>query len=978
MKKITLKTRGKYIAFLSIFLFITTAKSQVINEEIKTQLSIYLNTFKKDQVSPRHIQIDSFILQKKKLLIYANEALEDIPFREKDIQTVYQYLDSLFPDQREIILYTRNTPIESLIPEHYRKSKPQKQKLYTVNYKGAPLTTRLSRPNKITKGLQNRHIALWQSHGMYYHQATPRWEWQRARLFGTVEDLYTQSFVLPYLLPMLENAGANVLIPRERDIQLHEVIIDNDGSSVNSEYIEKNGNHIWLSGNHPGFAHTKTNYINGENPFQKGSFRQSITQRKESDASFIEWHPELPEAGEYAVYVSYKTLPNSTEQAHYTITHSGGESLVSVNQTMSGGTWVYIGHYSFDKGKGGKITLTNQSNHAGKIITADAIKIGGGMGNIARSPRNPEYPIEPETSGYPRFTEAARYWLQWAGMPDSIYSNSAFENDYSDDIYARAKWVNFLKDELNVPIDMAFAFHSDAGITPDDSIIGTLGIYMSKNNEGRYTNKKSRETARDLTDIIQSQIVSDIRQTYNSKWSRRGMWNQSYIEARVPDVPTMLLEILSHQNFADMRYGLDPRFRFTVSRAIYKGMLRYISFQNQLPYIVQPLPPSHLHSYFSDENEVFIGWESTPDLLEPTAIPSSYILYTRIGEGDFDNGIQVKENKVKTHITPGILYSYKVAAVNEGGNSFPSEILTVYRAPENKGTVLIVNGFDRISSPASFQAPQDSMAGFQYETDFGVPYIRDISFVGNQYEFRRSAQWITNDQNGHGDCYNNYAGKVIAGNTFDYPYIHGKSIAAAGYSFVSCSHYAVTDGQIKLTDYPVVDLILGKQKQTFSGSDTTKVFYKAFPSALQEIIRNYCDQGGKLFVSGAHVLSDLLTSTADSLFASQVLHCLHVNSHAGKEGSIRSVASPYSYINGTYSFHTELNPVCYAVQQSDALKPADRKAHAVFRYPENNMGAGVAYKDKYQTFVLGFPFETIKTEQERTHMMKSILQFFQE
>ena len=59
------------------------------------------------------------------------------------------------------------------------------------------------------------------------------------------------------------------------------------------------------------------------------------------------------------------------------------------------------------------------------------------------------------------------------------------------------------------------------------------------------------------------------------------MWNQSYIEARVAEVPTMLLELLSHQNFADMYYGLDPKFRFVVSRAIYKGMLRHVAAQNR-------------------------------------------------------------------------------------------------------------------------------------------------------------------------------------------------------------------------------------------------------------------------------------------------------------------------------------------------------------------------------------------------------------
>ena len=33
---------------------------------------------------------------------------------------------------------------------------------------------------------------------------------------------------------------------------------------------------------------------------------------------------------------------------------------------------------------------------------------------------------------------------------------------------------------LNIPVNMAFAFHSDAGTTLNDSIIGTLGIYYTK------------------------------------------------------------------------------------------------------------------------------------------------------------------------------------------------------------------------------------------------------------------------------------------------------------------------------------------------------------------------------------------------------------------------------------------------------------------------------------------------------------------
>lgn len=46
------------------------------------------------------------------------------------------------------------------------------------------------------------------------------------------------------------------------------------------------------------------------------------------------------------------------------------------------------------------------------------------------------------------------------------------------------------------------------------------------------------------------------------------------------------------------------------------------------------------------------------------------------------------------------------------------------------------------------------------------------------------------------------------------------------------------------------------------------------------------------------------------------------------------------------------------------------------RYAENNLSAGIAYHGAYKTVVLGFPFETIRTEKERNELMHNILQFF--
>ncbi len=77
---------------------------------------------------------------------------------------------------------------------------------------------------------------------------------------------------------------------------------------------------------------------------------------------------------------------------------------------------------------------------------------------------------------------------------------------------------------------------------------------------------------------------------FDPEWTRRGFWDKPYSEARRPNVPGMLLELLSHQNLADMKYNLDPRFRFAVSRSVYKGILKYLSYVENREYAVQPLP----------------------------------------------------------------------------------------------------------------------------------------------------------------------------------------------------------------------------------------------------------------------------------------------------------------------------------------------------------------------------------------------------
>ena len=56
--------------------------------------------------------------------------------------------------------------------------------------------------------------------------------------------------------------------------------------------------------------------------------------------------------------------------------------------------------------------------------------------------------------------------------------------------------------------------------------------------------------------------------------------------------------------------------------------------------------------------------------------------------------------------------------------------------------------------------------------------------------------------------------------------------------------------------------------------------------------------------------------------------------------------------------------------------PVGDGACTIFRYAENNISAGVAYQGDYKTVVLGFPVETIETQEEINCLIDEIANFF--
>jgi hypothetical protein len=955
---------------------------------------------------PNSSKVDTIIIDSnlKLINICFNKDLSYIPFRKENVEEFYSavknYYGENFYDYNFSII-TLKKPIEELIPNYFRENEFEydKSRLSVKRERPEPVIKNISKPYEATKGLYERNILLWPSHGWYFSQSAGRWEWQRSRLFQMVEDLGPYSFVIPYLVPMLENAGANVFIPRERDVQINEVIVDD----MSEGYYEtgeqraiypsiltgQDAGTSWGEGEGDAFGIGEPPYKSGVNPFKLGNHRITYSEHKET--TIASWEPDIPETGEYAVYISFNSSINNVEDAHYTLYHLGGSTKFLINQQIGGGTWLFLGKFKFAKGKSfqsGKVTLNNKSKEKNKIVSADAVRFGGGMGVIERGGN---------TSGRPKFVEGSRYWLQFAGMPDTlVYNLNGDTIDYNDDYQSRAEYGNFLygapfgpsKDRnvkgLGLPIDLSMAFHTDAGITKNDTTVGTLIIYSVESIDTllSFPDSVSRYASRDLADIIQTQIVDDIREKYDPVWNRRRLWDAKYSEATRPNFPSFLLELLSHQNSLDAKFALDPRFRFDVSRSIYKGMLKFLSTQYDIDYTVQPLPVTHFSSDFNQAGDILLKWKPVMDSYEPSAKPDKYLVFRRIDNGGFNNGILTSDTFfVDKDILPGKIYSYKVSAVNEGGESFPSEILSVCKAGNENEPVLIINGFDRICGPASIET--ESFSGVMENIDAGVPDKFDYSYTGTQYDFNPASKWTTNDAPGHGASHSNYETKIIAGNSFDYPFVHGKSIKENGYSFVSCSDEAVWDNLVDISKYKLVDLILGEEKETHwqkpAADSINGTQFKAIPGKFQNVIEHYLKSGGNIFISGAYIGTDLFSNpspdSADIKFAQNILKINWGNGYADKSGEVYPIQSAFSTDSLLINYNTDLNDSIYAVEAPDAIKPF-KGSKTILRYSENNFSAGVGYKKDYGVIVLGFPFETILGKRDRQILMNLIMTYF--
>lgn len=526
-------------------------------------------------------------------------------------------------------------------------------------------------------------------------------------------------------------------------------------------------------------------------------------------------------------------------------------------------------------------------------------------------------------SGMPKWTEGARYWLMDQSVDSTVW-DLYHGNEYKDDMKCRGLWVN----SLDTAPDLCLALHTDGLDSGNDSTIaGTLVIYTAHDDDGHTVLRDGRDrekTNRNLADWIQTTITEDLTH-WDPAWTRRQLKEANYCETRVPVVPSIILELLSHKNMADMRYGLNPAFRFDAARAVYKGILRYL---NGPKAIVQPLPVKQL-AFHPDG---LLQWSPTIDTLERSAVPTYYMVYIRANDGEWDVQQVEKETELRLSLDRGVLYSCYVVAGNEGGLSMRSPIVSAYLNDRDETSIaLVVDGFDEVYGPDWFA--DSTFAGivpgtYACEDEFTCAYI------GQQWNYNRADDWKNDDNCGWGSCYRDHAGQLTIGNTHDYTLQHGRELRKMHISYGSCTA-AFLETCLKDTasqPYTMVDYVCGRNKQPLSATS-------------QEQLTRYLAQGGRLLMSTDHF------SAIDPAWAKNQLQAAYYAAQATRSGR---VTSPRHRL---YQIYLEPNPDQLFTAHPEALKTVGKEAVKMATYEDMRCPAAIGRPGK--TMVYAFPLEAV-------------------
>jgi len=518
--------------------------------------------------------------------------------------------------------------------------------------------------------LADRAIYLSQCHGWIWNDYLGRFATQRGNVWDTVEDFHNPEGMNQYLMAYLENAGGQIFPVKERDLNPLWAFADNDGEG----YTESGGD---FSSDGQGFGFQST-YKYGENPFKKGTSRVFSSD----GGGRASWSPEVPEDGYYNLYVAWQSDSNNSRNAHYRITHPGGSFDRHYDQSVHGSNWRFIANLWMPGGAGGVVVeLIADDSEPGRTLSADVVRVGGGMAVVERNG---------VTSERPRWEGGAIQGAQFNGAPSSIYD--PYNSGDGSDPTVRSRWAEW--EHPNGEDAIYLSWHSNA--TESGTARGTITYYAGN----ACSSGPAVDGSFELADAVQQEMVASFRENWESDWRDRDLGTACFSEVAAynnDEMPAALVELAFHDNETDASFLKQPEFRRDASRAMYRGVVRYFAERDGISPDYLSEPPTHVTARQSG-SQVLLSWQAGPSggILGDKA--TSYLVQTSADGHSWDSGVTVDTTTTTLSLVSGERAYYRVVGVNDGGMSFPSSVVGAAPSPEGATPILIVDAFDRMDS----------------------------------------------------------------------------------------------------------------------------------------------------------------------------------------------------------------------------------------------------------------------------------------
>ncbi len=750
-----------------------------------------------------------------------------------------------------------------------------------------------------TGALAGKTIYLSAGHGFTWSASLNRWATQRGNTQSIVEDLVSTESVHQYLVPMLLNAGARVITVRESDLNTRLVVVD-DGTAG---YVETGAG--FTESSLAGWGAPPSPMATGVNPFALA--RNRLMDTAPTATANALFTANVPVDGFFNVYVSYSAFTARATDAHYVVKHAGGDTHFRVNQRRGGSTWQLLGKFYFNKGSRPVVQVFNDSKDTGTNVSLDAVRLGGGMGLIDRGNG---------VSARPRFEESARYHTQYAGAPTTVYDARDLDSD--DDVVSRSRFAAWAHEPGEDAVYLAW--HTNAF---DGTAVGTdIYVYGPNGPDGTY-NFTGVPGSDKLAQAVRAELINDIRASSGwnqAAWKDRGVHSAYFGElnpAHNDEMPSILMEIAFHDAAADAKHLKEPQFRYLATRAISQGIIKFFADKDGVAPKFPPEPPTHVSARTQAGGTAKISWRAPVVDAQGVggAAPLKYRVFTSIDGLGWDDGVEVTGLEHTVNLPAGQTRFFRVAAINDGGFSFTSEVVGAKTPEPGSPLVLVVGGYDRLDSGL---AKTENLATWSLGNVLRVIIPRLNDGLSN----RR----------------------------------YGEALQFNGVGFDSASSLAVTSGDVPLTPYALVSWFAGRGHQNGAG----------LTAAEQGAIATYVASGKPLFFTGANAASALNAgSAADKLFLSDVLKA----SVATGAGTLSVDGS--DFLAGLTAMKLDDGTSgSYDTGASDVIAPA-AGANLIGKF--GSTGAAIAANNKLVYF--SFPYENLVDRPSRLDTMGRVLKY---